>query len=174
MSKPFEVRLLTAKDDTSHFRSDEEKLDKYLHKYALSMHNGGGPRTYLAVAEDGEIIGYYSLINNSIKREIAPEKLSAGMGSYPIATTLIARFVIAEQYQGQGIGGDLLLHALMTAVSAAEKVGSRAIEVDALNEDVVGFYKRYLFKVLDEENYPFRMYELMKIARQTLRENGLL
>lgn len=174
MNEPFEVKLLTAKDDTSRFRCGEEQLDEYLQKYALSMNNSGGPRTRIAITEDGEIVGYYSLTSSSIEHDVAPQRLRAGMGSYRISTMLVARLAVDMRYQGHGIGSDLLLHALMIAVSVADEVGTRAVEVDALNEKVVSLYERHSFTALNPQKYPLHLYALMKDVRKELRAHGLL
>lgn len=138
------------------------------------MNNSGGPRTRIGVTEDGEIVGYYSLTNSSMEHDVAPQRLRTGMGSHPISTTLIACLAIDERYQGQGLGGDLLVNALVAAVKAADEVGSRAVEVDALNEKVIPFYERHSFTLLNSQMYPFRLYALMKDVRKELRAHGLL
>ena len=67
-----DVRPLEPGDDTSTFHCGEESLDVSVQRYALSAQKSGGPRTYLAVADDGSIVGYYSLVNDSMERETAP------------------------------------------------------------------------------------------------------
>lgn len=169
-----EVRLLEDNDDTSGFSSGEEALDDFFWNFARSAQKAGGPRTYVAMDGTGDIVGYYSLVSSSVERAEAPERLAAGMGAYPIPTTLLARLAVDEAHQGRGIGGDLLLHALIMASRAAESVGARAIEVDALRESLTTFYGKWGFQPLDPEHHPLRMYLLMKDVRRTLRREGLL
>jgi hypothetical protein len=69
-----------------------------------------------------------------MERETVPERLAAGMGSYPIPLTLLARLAVVQRGQDAGIGTELVLHAFTQALAAAEMVGSRAVTVDALGQ----------------------------------------
>ena len=108
-----EVRLLEPDDVVDDFASGVETIDDCLARFALSMHTAGGPRTYVAVI-GRRVIGNYSLVSSSIERENAPDRLKAGMGPYPIPVQLLARMGVHRDYQGHGLGGDLLLAALLT------------------------------------------------------------
>jgi len=168
-----EVRLLKPDDDVDGFVSGVAVIDDYLTRFAWSMHQAGGPRTYVAVI-GRRVVGYYSLVSGSIEREDAHERLKAGMGAYPIPVQLLARMVVHQDYQGHGLGGDLLLAALLTAARAAELVGVRAVVTHPLTRSLTGFYGRYGFKVFNDPNYDLAMYTLMKDIRRTLRDSGLM
>jgi GNAT superfamily N-acetyltransferase len=168
-----EVRPLDPDDIVDDFASGVEMIDDYLTRFALSMHKAGGPRTYVA-AIGRRVVGYYSLVSSSIEREDAPDRLKAGMGPYPIPVQLLARMGVHQDYQGHGLGGDLLLAALLTATRAAELVGVRAVVTHPLNRGLTGFYSRYGFKAFVDPNYDLAMYILMKDVRRTLRDGGLM
>ncbi len=70
------------------------------------------------------MVGYYGLVSGSIEREVAPDRLKAGMGAYPIPVQLLARMGVHQDHQGHGLGGEHLVAALLTAARAAEHVGS--------------------------------------------------
>jgi len=169
-----EVRPLEPGDDTSNFHCGEESPDADLQRYALSAQKSGGPRTYAAVADDGSIVGHYSLVNDSMERETAPERLAAGMGSYPIPLTLLARLAVVRHDQDAGIETDLVLHAFTQALAAAKLVGSRAVTVDALRQGFQGWYRRFGFREFgpDKEPPDLQMYVLMKNVRATLAAFG--
>jgi len=169
-----DVRPLEPGDDTSNFHCGEESLDLYLQRYALSAQNSGGPRTYVAVAEGHSIVGYYSLVNDSMEREKAPQRLAAGMGRYPIPLTLLARLAVVRGDQGGGIGTELVLHAFTVALAAAQMVGSRGITVDVLRQGLQAWYRRFGFREFDPDMEPpdLQMYLLMKGVRGTLRAFG--
>lgn len=171
----FRVRLLQPGDDTSAFESGEEILDEYLKRFALQMQGSGGPLTYVALSDSGGIVGYYSLVSSRIDRADPPdERLTKGMGQYPIPTTLLARLAVGKGWQGQGIGTDLILHAFVMAARTADQVGSRAIEVDVLYDGLQTFYERAGFKDVHPGRQPrdLNMYVLMKDIRRTLRDQG--
>jgi GNAT superfamily N-acetyltransferase len=170
---PPEVRLLKPDDDVDGFVSGVEMIDHYLARFAWPMHQAGGPRTYVAVI-DQRVIGYYSVASSSIEREDAPERLKAGMGAYPIPVQLLARMGVHQEYQGHGLGRDLLLAALLTTARASELVGVRAVVTHPITRSLTTFYGRYGFKVFNDPNYDLAMYTLMKDVRRTLRDGGLM
>lgn len=62
-----------------------------------------------------------------------------------IPVVLLARMGVDQRWQGRGLGGELLKHALMCAVDSAQFVAFRAVKVHALTENAEAFYKRYGF-----------------------------
>jgi GNAT superfamily N-acetyltransferase len=166
------IRLLEPADDVDGFVSGEDSIDEFLSRFAKPMQASGGPRTYAAV-DNGRIVGYYSLVSGSIEREHAPERLAAGMGAYPIPTQVLARIGVHQDCHGAGLGGDLLLAALLTVVRTAALVGVRAVITHPLNHGPTGFYGRYGFRSFNDPNHDLTMYMLVKDVRKTLRENGL-
>ncbi len=132
-----EIRLLEQADDVDGFASGEDSIDDFLHRFAKPMQASGGPRTYVAV-DQRRILGYYSLVSGSIEREHAPERVAAGMGAYPIPTQVLARMGVQQDSQGTGLGGDLLLAAILVVVRTADLVGVRAVITHPLNHGLTG------------------------------------
>lgn len=73
-----------------------------------------------------------------------PEHLRKGLPTYPIPCLRIARFAVAADAQGKGVGGQLLRHALLLAKRLVEDVGCMGVLVDA-KADAVSFYAKYDF-----------------------------
>lgn len=73
----------------------------------------------------------------------------------------LARLYVAPELQGKGIGSDLLRAALSDwpGVAAAE------LEVEARNEQAIGFYRKYGFKAVGEQR--------LEGERVLLMERGL-
>ena len=168
-----EVRPLEPGDDTSNFHCGEESPDADLQRFALSAQKSGGPRTYAAVADDGSIVGHYSLVNDSMERETAPERLAAGMGSYPIPLTLLARLAIVQHDRDAGVGTDLVLHAF-TRLWRSPSWWAPVPSLDALRQGFQGWYRRFGFREFgpDKEPPDLQMYVLMKNVRATLAAFG--
>ncbi|MDA8265628.1 MAG: GNAT family N-acetyltransferase [Actinomycetota bacterium] len=168
-----EIRLLRPSDVTEDFTSGEPSVDEYLLRFAHSMQAAGGPVTYVAV-EEQRVLGYFSLVSGSIEREDAPERLTKGMGNYPVPVQVLARMGVHQAVQGQGLGSELLLAALREAARAAEIVGVRAVVTHPLNYSLTAFYSRYGFERFNDPNHELSMYMLMKKVRGTLRDCGML
>ena len=110
--------------------------------------------TYILEDENG-IIGYFSLSNDkltvndvgkSIWRKIKRQfDHSKHRSDYPAVK--IGRLAVNRLYQDQDIGTDIL-NFVKTMFTESNRAGCVFVTVDALN-DVVGFYSKNSFKVLD-------------------------
>lgn len=72
------------------------------------------------------------------------------MPGYDIPAVLIARLARDLSFRGQGVGEELLMDALLRAVSVAEIVAVFAVIVKAKNEKAHDFYQRYGFIPLQD------------------------
>lgn len=169
---PLPARRIEYTDKTSDFSCGELELDVYLARHAVQAQNSGGPVTYVIVGDDGQVIAYYSLVNDSLSYDRAPERLSRGMGRYSVPMTTLTKLAVDETHKREGLGLGLIAHAFRTAVTAAEQVGSRGILVQPLNEALYGFYEMGGFKRIEQTPEPNLMYVLMKDVRAALRDAG--
>ena len=58
----------------------------------------------------------------------------------PVPVILLGRLAIDSTAQGQGLGHQLLAHAMRTTAGVAAIVGARALVVEAINDAAVSFY----------------------------------
>jgi predicted N-acetyltransferase YhbS len=77
----------------------------------------------------------------------APERISKGMGQYPIPVVLLARLAVSLDHQGCGIGRGLLQDAIRRTLVMAEQAGIRALLAHPIDEDAARFYLRFGFVV---------------------------
>ena len=63
----------------------------------------------------------------------------------PIPVILLGQLAVDVNYQGSGLGSDLLIDAGKRALAAADVIGARAIVVQAFNEDAKTFYEQFGF-----------------------------
>ena len=63
----------------------------------------------------------------------------------PIPVILLGQLAVDTNYQGRGLGSDLLIDAAKRVLTAADLVGARAIVVQALDEEVKEFYEQFGF-----------------------------
>lgn len=134
--------------DTSRFRSGVAGLDTWLQSKARLNEAKGGARTYVAC--DGErVVGFYSLAASSVERRRVPSRVGRSMPE-PIPVILLGQLAVDRDYQGQGLGSDLLVDAAKRALSAAHVIGARAIVVQAIDEEAKAFYEWNGFRPFSE------------------------
>jgi len=141
------VEKLSSQHQTHHFKCGMNSLDLFIRKYALINQRADSSQTYV-VHKDQAVMGYYSLVFSSVKLEDAPASVRAALpANYPVPVMLFARFAVHKHLQGQGIGKSLLKDAFLRTVEASEIGGLAAILVDAIDDKMVTFYRRYGFDV---------------------------
>jgi GNAT superfamily N-acetyltransferase len=144
-----EIRALQREDDRSSFRSGDEALDLYFHRYAGQnqfRHHIGV--TYLAV-EAEHILGFVT---------ISPASLDAGdlptgrkMPPYPVPVLRVARLAVDYRAHGLGIGMALLRFTVELTEWMQDEMGCVGLLVDA-KEQAVSFYLRFGFTPITTES----------------------
>jgi GNAT superfamily N-acetyltransferase len=121
-------------------------LDQWLIERAL-VSEGASARTYVVCNADQprQVVGYYTITTAMEERAALPTaKLRKGMPDR-VPLLLIARLAVTSDFQGIGLGSDLLSDALRRCVAASEIAGARAVVVHAIDDDAAGFYERHGF-----------------------------
>jgi len=126
------------------FDSGVPALDEWLKRRALQNESAGASRTFVTCGGEN-VIGYYSLAAASVMHGIATSRVRRNMPD-PVPAVLIGRLAIHKDWQGKGLGADLLRDAVLRIAGAAEIVGVRAILVHAMSEDAKKFYERFGFR----------------------------
>lgn len=131
--------------DRKGFDCGSPELNDYLRRHARQNHEGGGSKTFVAVAPASPetILGYYSISPASIAFARVPAVLTRGLGRYEVAVYRLARLAVALPVQGHGLGGELLLAAGARALAVAAQVGGVALAIDAKDEKAAHWYERF-------------------------------
>ncbi|OJU99454.1 GNAT family N-acetyltransferase [Nitrobacter sp. 62-23] len=131
--------------DRKAFDCGSPELNDYLRRHARQNHEGGGSKTFVAVAAAApkSILGYSSISPASIAFTKVPAALTKGLGRYEVAVFRLARLAVALPMQGQGLGGDLLLAAGARALAVAAQVGGVALAIDAKDKKAAHWYERF-------------------------------
>jgi GNAT superfamily N-acetyltransferase len=136
---------LRGKHDFAGFRSEDESLDTWLHRYARHAEAVGSARVYVT-SEGKRVVGYYALSVGQVEPGAATERLLKGQpAKRPVPVVILARLAVDRDHQGGGLGRSLLQDALLRCADAAESVGIRALVAHA-NEDASGFYDHFGFE----------------------------
>ena len=146
--EPFEKQ----RHNRAGFDCGVETLNDWLQKKVSQYEKRDLARVYvLAKEDDPSVKGYYSLSNHSVVFDALPEQQAKGLPRSDIPVVLIGKLAIDQSVQGQGLGEFLLIDALRRCQHVAEKVGIRAVEVDALDEKARQFYLKYGFVSLNDD-----------------------
>jgi len=140
-----EVRALRSSDDRSAFRSGDEALDLYFHRYAGQnrfRHHIG--RTYVALEHD-RILGFATVSPASVEAESLPGE--ASRPPFPVPVLRIARLAVDERDAGRGIGSLLMRHCIELAEHLRDVVGCVGLIVDA-KPGALAFYARLGFEAI--------------------------
>lgn len=138
------LEALRSDHDLDAFRCGHAVLDEWLRRHARNA-TGQGTRTYVLVGERAEVVGYFAIAPHLLAREAAPRRIGRGAPSR-IPAILLAKLALDERLQGQGLGSELLVHALTTIVEAARAAGGRVVVVDAIDEAAARFYQAHDFQ----------------------------
>lgn len=156
----FTIEPLSNKYDKTAFDCGEQQLNNFLRQQASQLQKRSVSRTYIAIDDCKEIAGFYSISTAQVQRIEAPDQLKQFTAYQPIPAVLIGRLAINNKHQGQGVGRYLLAHALRTIKTISESIGIAVVVVDAKNQDVAQFYKKYGFCSADETS--LRLFLLVK------------
>lgn len=102
-----------------------------------------------------KIAGYYTLSNTAICQADDRELFKKQHPTAPIGCVLIGRLAVDKQYQGRGLGLDLLIHALQMIKAISEMTGVAFVVVDAKDNTAKTFYEKYGFKPISSN--PMRL-----------------
>lgn len=128
-------------------------LNNYLKKYARQNHEKGIAKTFVAISPSNSlrIEGYYTVSASVIEFASRPESYQKGMPTYPIPVILIGKLAVDNSVQGQGLGGELLVDAILRAVKASQEIGIFGVRVDAIDLKAKAFYLKYEFIPFQEQ-----------------------
>lgn len=139
-------RLIAAHDLTSFRNGRHDSLDFWLRDRALAS-EGLSARTYVVgdVANPLRVVGYYALATAMERRAALPmAKMRRGLPD-EVPLLLLARLAVDREWQGLGLGSQLLADALRRCLAAADIAGVRAVVAHAIDDAAVAFYQRHGF-----------------------------
>jgi GNAT superfamily N-acetyltransferase len=145
--KDFRVEPLDEQHDRSLFRCGNEALDRYFREQA-----GQDVRRHLTAvfvlrgAVSDEIAGFYTLSACQVDPRNLPPELAKRLPRRLLPATLLGRLAVDLRFHGQGLGGALLVDALLRAATASQEIGAMAVIVDAKNDGARAFYGRFGFR----------------------------
>jgi len=140
------VERLSSKYQLAAFNSGVKQLENWLKSHALENQNRDLSRTFVLAEDDGSVIGYYSLTMGGVRRQQLPPRYGRGLPDVDIGMVLLGRLAVDVRWQGQGLGRDLLVDAVLQAVAAGDHAAARFIAVDPIDEAARAFYQHFGFR----------------------------
>ncbi len=137
------VEPLDERHDLSQFQSGSPDFDRWLIDHSATA-RGQGVRTYVALDDEGDVIGYFAIAPHAVERSELPPRIARGAPSR-IPAVLLAKLARDVRFRGTGFGSELLVEALVVIVGAARQVGGRLVVVDAVDDAAVRFYEAHDF-----------------------------
>ena len=137
---------LSASHELADFNCGNVDLNSFLFDRALASQREGFSRTYVVADKQLRVVGYYSVCSSMIGRGFVPRQIGGHGAPRDIPVILLARLAIDTLYQGQGLGAELLKHAMQMAVLSSETIGVRAVLVHAVDDAAERFYRKFNFR----------------------------
>lgn len=156
------MKFITDPLNSSHYRKEftcgKIILDNYLKTQVSQDIKRKLSACFVLLSDNQVVIGYYTLSNASIQRQILPteiiKKLPPSYANLP--ATLLGRLAVDKNYFGKKLGELLLIDALKRSyLVSIESIASMAIIVDPIDDDAANFYKKYGFIELTDSKKMF-------------------
>ena len=135
---------LTPEHPIESFASGNADLDVWLREAGVTADRAGTARVYVWL-DDDQVIGYFGILPHVVRRDDLPSSVGRGAPEV-IPGFLLARLALSEHLHGRGHGGELLVGALDTTLTAIRIGGGRVIVVDAIDQRAHDFYLHFGFR----------------------------
>lgn len=148
---PLRVVALPDGLDRTGFSCGTPSLDRYFHEHVTQDIRRHVTGCFVALTDDDEIGGFYTLAAASIPLTDLPEAQRKGLPRYPsVPAVMMGRLAVDARFARQGLGGALLYDALIRARDSDIK--AFAMLVDAIDATAAQFYAHHGFVALPDED----------------------
>jgi GNAT superfamily N-acetyltransferase len=135
--------------ERSSFTSGSDALDSYLRERASQDVKRRIASCFVAVSDDGEIGGYYTLAATGLAFGSLPPERIKGLPRYPVLPALLlGRLAVAQSHQGRRLGSALIADAIDRG--AHSDVMAHVLVVEAKNPEAASFYIHLGFEPLPD------------------------
>lgn len=142
---PLRIAALdTAVHDRNGFASGTPALDRYLREQVAQDLRRRVAACFVALAGASRIAGYYTLCTASVPLKDLPADMRRKLPRYAAVPAIrMGRLAVDASFQGQGLGGVLLVDAMRR--SAGAEIAAAVALVDAKDAEAAAFYTHHGF-----------------------------
>jgi ribosomal protein S18 acetylase RimI-like enzyme len=145
VSQAFRIEALASTQDRLSFSCGAEPLDRYLRELATQDIKRRVSNCFVALDESGAIAGYYTFAATSLPlTELSPEETRRLPRYALLPAGLIGRLAIDRRFQRRGLGGAMIMDAVVRAARAEPAIF--ALIVNAKDEAAIAFYQNMQFQ----------------------------
>ncbi|NBA96555.1 GNAT family N-acetyltransferase [Pseudomonas sp. R5(2019)] len=134
---------LNESHDLSAFDCGDDSINEYLTKRAAKAQSAKHATVFVTCIRGSKtVVGYYTLSSGMIMRAgVVPRKAQRNSpDQHPI--TILGRMGVCKTAQRTGLSRDLLRDAIVRSINASNEIGSTALVVHPLNEQLAQFYEK--------------------------------
>lgn len=125
------------------FDCGEETLNTWLKKKALKNEIENNSRTTVICVEN-KVVAYYSICTGCVYHKDLSRKYKQNSPD-PIPSLVLGRLAVDLEHQGNDLSLDMIQEVYLKAYKLSELVGIKVVVVNALNEKIVNYYKKFGF-----------------------------
>ncbi len=145
MTQGFTIEALNSAHNRKGFASGSEPLDRYFRELVTQDVKRRVSNCFVALDPAGAVAGYYTFAAASLPlTELSADEKQRLPRYALLPAGLIGRLAVGQKYQGQRLGGALIMDAAARAARAEPAIF--ALIVDATDDLAVTFYQRYEFR----------------------------
>ncbi len=169
MTDGFRIEALNPAHDRKNFSCGVEPLDHYFRAFAGQDIKRRVSNCFVASDGEGRVAGYYTFAATSLPLAELTDDEKKRLPRYAgLPAGLIGRLAIDQKFQGQRLGGALILDAASRASRAEPAIF--ALIVDAKDEKAIGFYQHLGFRRFTSR--PASLFLPMATALRALTAGG--
>ena len=164
MTGSFLIEPLSGVHDRRTFDSGNTALDRYFREQVTQDIRRRITNCFVALDPEARLAGYYTLSAASLPITALSADEIKRLPRYPLLPAgLIGRLAVDRRFQGQGLGGSLIVDAIDRAMRAEPAIFT--LIADAKDNEAAGFYRHYGFRPLASRPLSFFL-PLAEAARQ--------
>lgn len=137
--------------DRKAFDCGQPDLNRYLRENARQNVKAGIAQVFVLPdpVQTHRIAGFYTLSAGQVNRNLFPVAKARRLPPYDIPVARLGRLAVDREYQNQKIGERLMVDAVVQSQRATKHIGIHALVVDAKDDRVAGYYRRFGFIPFD-------------------------